>query len=521
MTSNAPVQNIKSYVAGIHRFLNVGTGSDAVPVGTLVALEKREVMRIVSCNIGIGTTLPRGALDVVGSTYVSQNIGIGTTIVDGYSLSIIGDVYSSGDMVSSGFIGSLYGIANAAIVASNALELSGTPDITVGAITANGFVGPLYGVANAATVASNALGLTGTPDITVGTISCTTISGGSGTLSGTLVTSNLTVLGSNMVVNTYTQQSSNFSVCNITGTGPALSAYQKGVGASYPIVDFYDIDISTTVPLLRVADGGNVGIGTASPIAPLHVQGNVYTSANIGIGTTITRDQLDVIGDAAISGNIGIGTTMPIASLHISEGTTTLAPILITTGSNLSSATAGAIEYDNIKFYGTGDTTSGRGYFPNYQIFRLTADRGTIGPAIASFFGANTAINIAAGGVYDLEATCHFVKRTIGTITVTLTTSSAVANLNGHIMYNNSTVTGARAIHLINSATTGNAFTVSAAIGDTASNSFHIRGFLQANATNNSTLTINFTESGGTVVPLRGSYYRVTRLPAGNTGTFS
>jgi hypothetical protein len=48
-----------------------------------------------------------------------------------------------------------------------------------------------------------------------------------------------------------------------------------------------------------------------------------------------------------------------------------------------------------------------------------------------------------------------------------------------------------------------------------------LRAIIEANATNNSTLTINVTESAGTVTPYRSSYYILSRLTSGNSGIFS
>jgi hypothetical protein len=453
MNSYNPIQNVKNYVSGSHRLINIGTGTDATPTNTLVTLTKRIVMTIESCNIGIGTTLPRETLDVIGNTYISQNIGIGTTIIGSYGLNVVGNVYSSGTITAVNYIG------------------------------------------------------------------------GSSTLTGTLLTSNLTVLGSNTINNTYTQQSSNFSICNVSGTGPALSVIQKGSGIEYPIADFYDLDVSTTVPSFRIADGGNVGIGTSTPIAKLHVHGNVYNSANIGIGTTIIRNKLDVSGDIIVSGNIGIGTTLPRALLHIGAGTTTVAPLQFTSGTNLTTVVAGSIEYDGIKFYGTPDTTSGSGYLPNIQIFRLTADGSAVGPTIANYFGSTSAINLIAGGIYEIEAFCWFLKTTSGTVTITLTTTQSVINLDGTIDFGapgGGTVNGVgQRVSLHRSATTANVFPVSSSLTNGANHALHIRAIIEANAANNSTLTINFTEGAGTITPFRGSYYIVTRLPSGNSGIFS
>jgi hypothetical protein len=125
--------------------------------------------------------------------------------------------------------------------------------------------------------------------------------------------------------------------------GPALRVAQTGVGAGYPVADFYDNDVSTTVPALRIADGGNVGIGTEAPLEKLHVQGSVLASTqflgqaadsvnapsyswtgdtNVGIYRPAT-DTLGVVTSGAermrvdASGNVGIGTTNPQVKLDV------------------------------------------------------------------------------------------------------------------------------------------------------------------------------------------------------------
>ena len=451
MSSYNPINNIKNYVSGSHRFINAGTGSGATPTDTLVTLEKRTVMTIESCNIGIGTTIPRTALDIIGNAYISQNLGIGTTIIGAYALNVAGNIYSSGTITSTNYIG------------------------------------------------------------------------GSATLSGTLLTSNLTVLGSNTVNNTYTQQSSNFSICNVSGTGPALSVTQKGIGAGYPIADFYDLDIFPPIPSLRIADGGNVGIGTTIPLANLHVQGKVYTSANIGIGTTIIRNKIDIIGDIITTGNIGIGTTLPRARLQVGAGTTTIAPFRFTSGTNSTAVNTGAIEYDGKVFYGTADATSGRGYIPNnYKFCLLTANAPGFS-TITNMFGTTSSINLIAGGIYKLEANMYIAKNSSGaaTLRITLTTTQNVVNLNGFVNYSITTDATTNRISLFKSATTANAFGVSASLAASTNHGIVLHAIIEANASLNSTLTINGTSSSSGFTLLRGSYYKVSQLPSGNTGIFS
>lgn len=300
---------------------------------------------------------------------------------------------------------------------------------------------------------------------------------------------------------------------------------QKGIGAGYPIADFYDLDISTTVPSLRIADGGNVGIGTATPVTALHVQGTMYSSANIGIGTTIVRKAFDIIGDMITTGNIGIGTTLPCALLQVGAGTTTVAPFLFTSGTNLTNIVAGSVEYDGMNFYGTVDTTIGRGYFPICQIIRLTADSSAIGPSIASYFGASSAINLIAGGIYELEAFLYFTKTTTDTIIITLTTTQNVVNITGTLDAGaavGGTATGAGIrLALYQSATTANTFPTSPALTTGVNHAYHLRAIVEANASLNSTLVINITNTTGTVTPLRGSYYIINRIPTTNTGVYS
>lgn len=68
--------------------------------------------------------------------------------------------------------------------------------------------------------------------------------------------------------------------------------------------------------------GGNVGIGTSTPAAKLHVNGgNAVISGNVGIGITNPTAKLHVDGgDAVISGKVGIGITNPAAKLHVNGG---------------------------------------------------------------------------------------------------------------------------------------------------------------------------------------------------------
>jgi hypothetical protein len=271
-------------------------------------------------------------------------------------------------------------------------------------------------------------------------------------------------------------------------------------------------------------------VGTSTFSAP-NVVYLTATSGDLAIGTTTSNPIRFVTGggtDRAIIstlGQVGIGVDPPTAMLHLVGGTASAstAPLKLSSGTNLTTAEAGAMEYDGVVSYFTNDASSGRGYHPAIQIFRLTANGTAFGPAIGNFFGANSAIQFITNGRYEIEAYCYFTKTTAGTVTVTATTSVAPLNLSGYVQYGaavGGTATGAsNQINLFNSTATASAFGASASLTNAVSHLFIIR-LLVESAASASNLRINFTSSAGTVTPLRTSYYKVTRLPTGNSGVF-
>lgn len=204
-------------------------------------------------------------------------------------------------------------------------------------------------------------------------------------------------------------------------------------------------------------------------------------------------------------------------------GTTSVPSMTVTHGTNLTNAVADAIENDAVAFYNTVDTTNGRRFDDSWNYFRLTGS-GTGITTIADFFGANSAIPLVANGVYEIEWHCYFSQATAGTATWTVTTATtALANLTGEYIGSNIAGIAAvgapqtAAINVTSSSATAFPVTGTEATGTT--HYFTIRVLATAgNGTSNTRLRL--TMSAGTATPLINSYYRVRRLPAGNTGTF-
>ena len=131
-------------------------------------------------------------------------------------------------------------------------------------------------------------------------------------VTGKITTSNLQVLGTHTVVNGLETVTSNVTISNTAGFGPALRVSQTGTGANYPIADFYNVDVSTTVPALRIADGGNVGLGVLAPTHKLDVSGSAYVSGALDVSGSLRV--LGTVTAGAFAGNGSALTNLPGAT---------------------------------------------------------------------------------------------------------------------------------------------------------------------------------------------------------------
>lgn len=222
---------------------------------------------------------------------------------------------------------------------------------------------------------------------------------------------------------------------------------------------------------------------------------------------------------------VGGGTITWSSSSLLAVGTTSLAPLKFQSGINLTSAAAGAKEYDGTQFYATIDTTSGRGAHWVDQYFKLTADGGTIS-TIANFFGTTSNISLVANAHYYIEIVCFYLNTTSGTVTWTLNNSAAPTNQN--IYYQEAPVTGlvappGTATDLEGAyskdATAARSFTTGTLT--TAVDHYSIFRIWLQNGTGTS-LQIQATKNvGGTITPRQGSMWLCRRLSTGNVGTFA
>lgn len=213
--------------------------------------------------------------------------------------------------------------------------------------------------------------------------------------------------------------------------------------------------------------------------------------------------------------------------LTLTAGTATAgtAPLYMASGTNLTTAEVGAIEYDGVQFYNTADTTQGRAASVIESYFHLAAAGATIS-TIANYFGTNSNVPLVANAYYIIDIELYYLKTTAGTVTWTLTNSAAPTGQD--IYYEMSPLTGIVAPpgtagtmlqgQYYNDATA--ARTIVTGSLTTAVNHFARMHITLKNGTGTS-LKIQATASAGSITPGIGSMWRCRRISPNNIGTFA
>lgn len=181
-------------------------------------------------------------------------------------------------------------------------------------------------------------------------------------------------------------------------------------------------------------------------------------------------------------------------------------------------------------FYGTtlfgpgivkqSNPTSGEGYITSERVFRLTAAGTAFGPTIGDFYGTLSTISLEAASAYEITFHTYFLKTTAGTLTWTLTASSAPTSVVANYIATPVTGTGgAGGVGTITSlATAATAFAATSSLTTATNHAYTFKAMVLTNAA--CTFKLRLTQSAGTVTPRTGSYYTVKKI--GTTlGTFS
>jgi hypothetical protein len=252
--------------------------------------------------------------------------------------------------------------------------------------------------------------------------------------------------------------------------------------------------------------------------------GNATASKNLLFftgGTATGNERMRING----SGNVGIGTTSPTAVLHLKAGTSTAstAPLKLTAGTDLTTPEAGAIEFDGVNTYITNETTAGRGAIPVEQHFLLPTS-GTAITTIGNYFGTTSNIPLVSGGYYEIDIYCYFAKTTASTVVWTFTNSAAPTSMDLHYDFSaiGGIVSTAAATSLVGDQynLTTTAPTVTTGSLTTGVNHYAHFKIILLNGTGTS-LKIQATSTAGSITPEIGSRWYCQRISTSNVGAFA
>jgi len=213
-------------------------------------------------------------------------------------------------------------------------------------------------------------------------------------------------------------------------------------------------------------------------------------------------------------------------NLLLAAGTTSLSPLTFQSGTNLTSATAGAMEYDGKVLYSTPNATAGRGISPSMMYYRL--DSGKAGANVNTtqrVFGVG--ITLPASTVYAFDAMYLFQKpggTTSHTFSLDFGGTATINNIQYQAFRNSEAgtltsdyITGTSTIFAQSAASF---ITGSSSSSATITMQFFLKGTVSINASG--TFIPEYTLSaapGGAYQTMTGSYFAIWPIGAAGANT--
>jgi len=304
--------------------------------------------------------------------------------------------------------------------------------------------------------------------------------------------------GSTITIFDLNRALTNFTGANITTVNVNATGYVSAVGN---------------------VSGGNINSAGLASITGNIVGGNVNTVIVSATGN-VQGGNLRTGGLVSATGNITGGNVNGF--VRPTTGTATAPALSFVSGTNMTTAAAGAFEYDGTAFYATPNA-SNRGVLNTAHIITLASNNTITDSATAqAVFNVGTSgagtITLPASTSYIMEAV-YYITRSVGTNSHNLSTLFAIGGTLTSIAYvAETTSTTGNVLGAVSRiyGTAATALAVTAASSSATENiTVTIRGIVRTNAGGTFTPQIKYDSApGGSPTVLANSWFRL--IPIGN-----
>jgi len=267
--------------------------------------------------------------------------------------------------------------------------------------------------------------------------------------------------------------------------------------------------------------GGNVNSAGLASITGNVIGGNINSGGLASITGNVQGGNLRTVGLVSATGNVSGGNINGF--VRPTAGTATVPALSFVSGTNMTTAGAGAFEYDGAAFYAT-PSASNRGVLDTTHFMVLSTDYiGSDSSTAQKVFNLGTgsagAITLPASTSYFMEA-IYYITRSVGSNSHNLSTLFALgAALTGITYTADTTSTTGNTLGAVSRiyGTAATAVAVTAASSSSTENiTVVIRGIVRTNTSTTFTPQVKYDSApGGAPTFLAGSYIRLT--PIGNS----